>query len=92
MSADNGVYVVKFPEGYRVAHAQAIENIDWHRKGTKARKKMLKSYFGGSPIYATEGEAMAEAHRIEAEILEDDFCPICEYGVCYLGEYESWLA
>lgn len=90
MSADNGVYIVKFPDGYRVAHTQAIENIDWHRKGTKARKKMLKAYFGHSPVFETLEEAERIAHKIEDQILADDFCPICEYGVVYLGEYEAW--
>ena len=24
---------------------------------------------------------MVEAHRIYDEIMEDDFCPVCEYGI-----------
>ena len=31
MSADNGVYILKSKDGYRVAHAQAIENLYWWR-------------------------------------------------------------
>ena len=27
MSADNGIYIAKFPEGYRVAYAAAIEKM-----------------------------------------------------------------
>lgn len=30
MSADNGIYVVQFKDGYRVEHLQAIDNIYWH--------------------------------------------------------------
>ena len=30
MSADNGIYVAQFPDGYRVIHAQAIDNLWWN--------------------------------------------------------------
>lgn len=30
MSADNGIYILKTKDGYRVLHSQAIENIYWH--------------------------------------------------------------
>ncbi len=39
MSADNGIYIAKFPEGWRVIHAQAIENINYYPKGSAKRKK-----------------------------------------------------
>ena len=29
MSADNGVYILKSKDGYRVVHAMAIENLNW---------------------------------------------------------------
>ena len=29
MSADNGIYILKLKDQYRVAHLQAIENIYW---------------------------------------------------------------
>jgi hypothetical protein len=29
MSADNGIYILKTKDGYRVKHLQAIENIFW---------------------------------------------------------------
>lgn len=90
MSADNGVYIVKFPDGYRVTHAQAIENIDYFEPGTAARKQELKDYFGHSPLYATEQEAVLVAHEKAKKILADDFCPVLEYGVVYLGEYEAF--
>ena len=89
MSADNGIYIVKFPEGYRVAYAQAIENIDYFPEGSKKRKKELKSYFGQSKVYKTIDEAMKKAMKIYNEIMHED-CPIIEYGIQYLGEYESF--
>ena len=90
MSADNGIYIVKFPEGYRVTEAQAIENIDLHRKGTKSRKRMLKSYFGNSEVYKKHEQTVRRAEELYNEILNDDFYGICEYGICDLGEYESF--
>jgi len=90
MSADNGIYIAKFPDGFRVCHEQAIENVWYHRKGTKARKKMLKSYFGDSPIFKTKEKAIFYAHKLEEKVLSD-FDGILEYGVCYLGEYESFI-
>jgi len=32
MSADNGIYILQSKDGFRVAHAQAIENIYWWPK------------------------------------------------------------
>lgn len=85
MSADNGIYIVKFPDGYRVAHGQAIENIDYYEKGTKERKQMLKQYFGESKVYKTKKTVTKKAFEM-AETYDD----YLEYGVCYLGEYESF--
>lgn len=34
MSADNGIYIAKFPNGYKVAYAMAIENVDYFPKGS----------------------------------------------------------
>jgi hypothetical protein len=87
VSADNGVYIVKFPDGYRVCHAQAIENIDYDPVGSKERKDCLKDYFGTSKIYQSKDEAIVAAHKLYDEIMNDDF-PVVEYGVRYIGEYE----
>lgn len=95
MSADTGIYIAKFPEGYRVTNVvQCIENIDYFPEGSKRRKKELKSYFGYSAVFATEKEAFDKAWEIyrQFEKDEEDFgmgCPI-EYGVSYIGEYEDF--
>ena len=87
MSADNCVAVASFPtidgnKEYRVVHAQAIENCDddsrWQQKLTDA---MRVSYFGKSIVYTTEAAALSRAKEIYDEIMADDFCPICEYGI-----------
>ena len=84
MSADNGIYIAKFPEGYRVAYGAAIENIDYFDEGTKERKAELKSYFGGSKTYDTVASAWLQAKKISDEH------GYTEYGVCEVGEYESF--
>ena len=90
MSADNGIYIAKFPDGFRVVHAQAIEDIDYYPEGTDEYLDTLKFYFGGSPLYNSKEEAFEAAHDIEEDILADDFCPILEYGICYLGDLPSF--
>jgi len=48
MSADTGIYIAKFPDGYRVTRVvQCIENIDYFPEGTPERKRELRDYFGG---------------------------------------------
>ena len=84
MSADNGIYIIKSPDGYRIAHAQAIGNIDYHPNGSVEWKRTLKDYFGKSKIYDKELDAIKAAVNMSAEIYT-------EYGVKYLGEYESFL-
>ena len=90
MSADNGIYIAKFPDGYRVTHAQAIENIDYYPIGTDEFRKTLKDYFSDSPVYGTKDEAILAAHKLEDKILADDSRPIIEYGVSYIGELPSF--
>jgi len=99
MSADNGVYILKSrtpmvpqndtswvqPENeyeYRVAHCQAIDNIDYS-------DLYLVVYFIRSKVYLTYEEALARAQEIYDGIMDDDFCPIVEYGISTIaGERE----
>jgi len=90
MSTDNGIYIIKFPEGFRVAHCQAIESIDYYSPGSKERKQELKWRFSKSKVFQTWHDAISNARNLAEEIRNDDFCPILEYGIQYLGEYESW--
>jgi len=85
MSADNGVYIGKWNDGYRVCHAQAIENIDCVDIG----KEYECLLFGKSKIFSTQKEASEQASKIYNEIMESDF-PICEYGICYVGDRGEW--
>ena len=123
MSADNGIYILKSLDGYRVTHAQAIENLHWWdnccdnpdvvddelkedcfyhttckncgSKNPEAEErnelnpKILKQYFGECKIFVTNEEAFKEAKKIYDEIMEDDFCPIVEYGIGYIKGWEN---
>lgn len=83
MSADNGIYIAKFPDGYRVCCASSIENIDFYQEGTQKRRDVLKGYFGNSDLYKTEDDAWQAARDIHKNT-------VTEYGVKYIGELESF--
>ena len=89
MSADNGIYIGCFPieNGsieYRVIHDQAIDNVNYGSKLEQDAFRFL--YFGEKHVFQTldKDAAMAEAHRIEEEILNDDYCRVLEYGITTL--------
>ncbi len=85
MSADNGSYVVKTPAAnglafeFRVGHAQAIENAEWHE--IHVRNQYLGQAFGHSWVFARERRAVALAFVLEEEI--ESWCGGygTEYGV-----------
>lgn len=85
MSADNGIYVLETPRQavvgdelpsreYRVAHAQAIDNITFFKEGP-LRDAELVAYFGRAEVLYNKTEALVKAHE------EADKCSILEYGV-----------
>lgn len=86
MSADNGIYICKFKGGWKVAHAQAIENIYWwkNKKGQWEERKKINPYvlsqiFKRSKLFKDKIEAVEYAHKLcEAE---SQYGPV-EYGVC----------
>ncbi len=90
MSSDNGIYILETPRRddpklfeYRVAHAQAIENvIQQNARWADIQPAYAVLYFGDSTVFDNKSDALLEAGSIEDKILEDDFCPIVEYGIC----------
>lgn len=88
MSADNGIYIGAFPktEGsteyeYRVIHAQAIDNVYWTPDDSlEENPREIVQYFGKAEVM-TEEFAHKKAFEMEKEILNDEFCPILEYGI-----------
>lgn len=89
MSADNGIYILKTPAPaikkgdaytnqhgkfeYRVAHTQAIENIDYCHF-------YIPIIFGDCVVFTSKDAAEDEAFRMEKEIINGDF-PVLEYGI-----------
>lgn len=90
MSADNGIYIGKFPRAndptifeYRVIHAQAIENCDDDPSGKFPNwltDAYVVIYYGNAPTHFTEREALDIAGRMLAKVDTED--GICEYGIC----------
>ena len=95
MSADNGIYIGRFPKTanpynvklheadveYRVIHAQAIDNLDFKvPEDMDYNPREVMSYFENAPVFADEKSAVTEAYRMYKEQMESD-CPIVEYGI-----------
>lgn len=120
MSADNGIYILQTKDGYRVVHAQGIDNIYWwetwnccgnpvpafevsrgnycihcgnslpiHEKRDYINPLTLAEYFGLSNVLETEEEAWEEANQLYDAIMDDDFCPMVEYGVQFVKGMEN---
>ena len=87
MSADNGVYILKTKDQYRVIHAQAIENLYWtplknglHGEFIATR---LVEYFGHTRYTRDFDTAM----RVANAIAKDKYL---EYGIVVLKIDKKW--
>ncbi len=78
MSADNGIYIHKFTDGFRVVHSQAIENIYWEADESGYNGRELWQYFKDSPVYQTRAEALEAASKLYDDI------DILEYGMSFV--------
>ena len=78
MSADNGIYYAEFPDGYRVIHAQAIDNLEYYPEGSPEYFQQIKNYFGGAKA-VPESELWNELKRVS------ELFPNTEYGIQKLG-------
>ncbi len=89
MSADTGIYIAKFSDGYyRISYTKAIENIECYGEITEEYLQMLRCYFGPSELYNNKEIAILAAHKLEEVLLKREM-PI-EYGIKYIGEYPYW--
>lgn len=82
MSADNGIYIASFPDGFHVIHAQAIENLEYFPEGSVDWKLEINSYFRTAPLFLTKEEAWAFAAK------KSELYTILEYGVSYIGHFD----
>lgn len=91
MSADNGIYITQWNDGYRVAEASAIENIDFindsisELENKRLQDEYRKSVFGRSEVFKTEDEAFDRARAIYS-IFRKRGWPV-EYGIIPLGYF-----
>lgn len=80
MSADNTIAILESKDGYRVAHIQAVEEIqinpDYPVDNPQYNKERLQLLFGEAIVYST----MLEAHRAAFKLYKD--FGYVEYGVC----------
>jgi len=82
MSADNGIYIAEFEDGYRAIYASAIDNIDYYKIGTTRWKRQLDLYFGHAVVFETEPEALVHAKMLYKK------AGYTEYGICFLGFFK----
>jgi hypothetical protein len=93
MSADNGLYILKMKDQSRVGHFQAIENLWWSNlllemTADIVPTRVMEYYFFLDPL--TDDQAAKRAFELNKEILEDDFCPILEYGIQTISINKTW--
>jgi hypothetical protein len=89
MSADNGIYVARFKDGYRVIHAQAINNLRYFDKDGDCpddfrHREEWRTYFGNASVFPTKEDALIAAYKMAEEY------SILEYGINYLGDGVEW--
>lgn len=93
MSADNGIYILKMKDQSRVIHAQAIENLFWSLETFGQTENLISTrillYYNNAKSMTFE-EAMLKAFEMEKEILNDDYCPILEYGISTFTIDKTW--
>ena len=83
MSADNGVYIAGFSDGFRVAEAAAISNISYpHYKHPRALSYQYR-IFQTSPNYDTFEDAEEAAISIY-----DTASHFIEYGICKTRSFD----
>lgn len=92
MSSDNSIAVLKTLDGkggneYRVRHLQGLDNMQWDKKtggysgDPDVHIENARNMWKGCEVFKNAIEAFDAAHKMEREILNDDFCPFLEYGV-----------
>lgn len=94
MSADNGIYILKTKDQYRVAHLSGIDNVTWSlidgdwNCNDKTRGKLVPTrvveMWGDCKYTKDRNKAFEIAHKWAANL------PICEYGVNIITYNKTW--
>lgn len=85
MSADNGIYYAKFPDGYRVIHAQTIDNLFFYEPGSKQEQEVIYDYFKDAKVFPSLTAVLQEAQRL-ANLID-----YTEYGIVDLGDLPACI-
>lgn len=87
MSADNGVYILKTKDQYRVAHFSAVENL-YYNQLDKGNNKLcsLEVVMEYANVKFTRKKEVAL--DIASNILKH--LPICEYGISFIETEKTW--
>lgn len=94
MSADNGIYILKTKDQFRVAHLQTIDNVSWSyidgdwqnidsKRGKLVPTRVIEMW---GDCRFTRNESIAK--RIALEWASS--LPICEYGVSTVDYPKTW--
>jgi hypothetical protein len=87
MSADNGVYIMKFKDQYRVLHMQAVDNLEYSyciNDGVDYVPTRLVEYYGDTKYTYDYQTALRVASAILRKL------PVCEYGIQILNYPYTW--
>ena len=87
MSADNGIYILKTKDQYRVIHTHAIDNLTWtfieREYNSKPVPTRIIEYFGKSKYTKNRDEARDIAFN-----MEENNCT--EYGIKIISVSKTW--
>ena len=79
MSADNGVYLKQFSDGWRVAEFTNVEELDSYGLPGSEGWKVIHAYmFRDTVAFQDYKAALAHAAKLASE------CAVLEYGICEL--------
>ncbi len=88
MSADNGIYILKTKDQYRVIHAQAIENLYWsfitENEVHIIVPTRIIEYFGKSKYTSNYDLVKTIAFSMAKKI------PVLEYGIKEIEVDQTW--
>lgn len=88
MSADNGIYILKTKDQYRVIHAQAIENLWWSYIDMDNEDEIVPTriieYYNDSLVFTDETKVQKVAN-----IMLKNF-PYVEYGIQTIKVNKTW--
>ena len=92
MSADNGVFVLKTQDGFRItrcsgSEAESLTNRpDYPEEKPQINKKAALKIFGEVQVLTEEDDALAFAHDYMQRVIEDT--GVCEHGVSLIEHTE----